>query len=254
MLVNPWRQGRSCVVHPSEYVSLPLCKRQYSPSARPTAALRERSVILRSAVGIMCVLFFCMHARADYIILPLWDDQDSATVSLGETFDLDIVLDSDASDEHISAIFQVVFSSPGLSYQSYEWYAPYENETDDDDSTPLWTALTTLLTADLFSGPLDVVDVELSNATDGGGGGPSPFGIGKLVTLELLVPADYTGPETVTISAVSDQFFAGVQGGSLVYVDADSGPSFELTIIPEPASVAMLIVPLAILVRRRQSR
>ena len=210
-------------------------------------------MMLRTAIAAVCVFAFFTHAGADYIIRPLCGGLDSATVDLDETFDLDIVLDSNASDEHISAILQVVFSAPGLSYQSYEWHAPYTNQTDDDDSTPFWTAVPTLLTADSFSGgEPDAVDLELSNATDGGGGSPPTFGTGTLVTLTLLVPADYAGPEAVTISAEPDEFFAGVQGGSLVYVDADSGPSFELTIIPEPASIGLLIAGGLLALRRRR--
>ena len=82
----------------------------------------------RGGIVVVAVLAASMvSAEGAYIVTPLSEGIGSRTVDLGESFDLDVVLTSDAADEHLSAVFRVAFSSPGLSYESYQWLSPYAN-------------------------------------------------------------------------------------------------------------------------------
>lgn len=185
-----------------------------------------------SAVCALTVLSYCGNATADYVLTPRSGGSGSAIVGRGRTLNLNLGLTSDSSDTHTSAIFRVVFSSPGLTYQSYLWQAPYSNTSGDDDSTPRAEQLPVTLTADTLSGPSfppGVVDVELSNVVESG-----TFGQGSLVTLTLGVPAGYTGPDSITISAAPDTFANGFDE-----IVTTAGPPFTLTIVPEPSAAVL---------------
>ena len=67
--------------------------------------------------SIFAVCLVAAPALADYTFELLSNNMNSVDVEPGDTFDLDIILTSDGSDVHDTAIFRVVFSSPGLSYQ-----------------------------------------------------------------------------------------------------------------------------------------
>ena len=204
-----------------------------------------------SRVGVlalaMCLLPLPVYAT--YIITPLSSGASSLDLLPGDSFDLDVVLTSGASDEHLSAIFRVIFSSPGLSYESYDWQVPYANGTQDDDSDPLIGDLPVLLDADTLTGPgypTGVVDVELSNVVPD----PSiPFRTGTLVTLTLEVPLDYPVPETVTIGIEPDQLYHGLEE-----IPTTAGPDFTLHVVPEPAGLCLLIAAAAFLGRRPRRR
>ena len=158
------------------------------------------------------VLMFWMAlacARGDYVMSLSSGGTNAVTVARGGAVNLDVVLTSTAADGHNSAIFRLIATAPGLSYESYSWQAPYLNGTLDDDSKPLMKDLPTVLTASTLQGlgyPADIVDVELSNVTGDG----SDFTNGTLVSLVLRVPADYQGPESITItgapSAIANGF------------------------------------------------
>ena len=196
---------------------------------------------MRLVAVAVSVLALAAPAGGGYIITPVSGGLGSATVNPGDAIDLDIHLTSDAADEHTSAIFSLVFSKPGLVYEGYAWTAPYSNGTDDDDSKPLAGILPQTLDSDTLTGlgyPADTVDVELSNATNGGTVPPAGFGTGTVATVTLRVPADYSPvPDTITIGVDPDTLADGFNT-----VDTTPGPAFELTILPEPASIALLAV------------
>ena len=198
---------------------------------------------LTLSIVVICAL--AVPASANYVITPLCDGLSSKTVLPGESFDLDIVLTSDGSDVHDSAIFQVVFSKPSLSYNSYTWYSPYLNGTDDDDSTPIIGDLPLILDADTLSGagyPAGVVDIELSNTAD------SDFVIGTLATLTLEVPSGWsTIPDSVLISIVPDTFADG-----FATIPTTAGQEFTLNIVPEPASLGLLAIGSLAAFRRKR--
>ena len=206
---------------------------------------------MRVLTAMVCVLVLSSPAVGSYIITPLSGGSSTATVFLGDTISLDVALTSDASDEHTSAIYRVVFSAAGLSYDSYLWAAPYTDGTDDDDSKPPATHLPALLHAVTLSGqgyPDGVIDVELSNVTDGSEFPPSKFGTGVVTTLMLRVPPDYPAPSTIMITVEHDTLADG-----FVVVPTTDGTPFELTILPEPTTLALLgtAVLSALMMRRR---
>lgn len=179
-----------------------------------------------------------------YIVTPLHGGQSSFTVEPNQAFDLDIVLTSDAADQHNSAIFRVNFRhdtdpAPGLRYDSYIWSAPYETGTFWDDSKPIRSALPAVLDANTLSGPgytPGVVDVELSNVIPTGYG---LFGQGVLTTLTLTVPATFAPDQTLWINVQPDTFANGFDE-----IPTTAGPVFALHIVPEPGSC--LLVGLAL--------
>jgi len=208
-------------------------------------------------IGLMMAALLVLPslAGADYILSVRHDGGSSATVAPDTAVTLTLELDSDAGDEHISCFLRVVFSAPGLVYESCTWSSPYLNGTLDDDSVPLVGDLPEVLTDDIVPWTPDEVDIELSNVTeDGGSGPPAAFGEGTLVTLTLRVPGDYSGAGTVTIDA-DPVIFSLKTGlpGERVDVDTSPGESFILT-IPEPTTLALLAVGGLLGPRRRRRR
>lgn len=149
-----------------------------------------------------------LNARAAYSLFLASEGAAGRNVQVGESFKLDIILVSDGSDVHNSAIFRLIFSAPGLFYDSYSWNPPYSNGTAEDDSKPLHQRLPLRLEAKTLSGigyAAGVVDVELSNVT----GSQPGFGAGILASLILSVPLDYAGPTNITVTAQPDSFANG---------------------------------------------
>lgn len=186
-------------------------------------------------------------ASGAYMVGATSNGMASRTVQPGNSFQLDLVLTSDASDEINSAISRLVFSEGGLLYTGYSWTAPFENGSVTDDSVPkMPDDLPALLDEDTLSGvgyADGVVDVELSNVILTA----DRFGEGILVSLMLTVPSDYMGEETIVISPVPDTFANGFD-----VVQALPGGSFTL-IIPAPAGVALGgLAGIGLLNRRRR--
>lgn len=211
----------------------------------------------RLVLCLACVLALTSTACADYIISPeLQNGSTSVSLAPGDPFDLYIRLTSDDSGQHNSVIFQVVFEewstglpAPGLSYETYDWRASYQNRSEgslDDDSHLLDTDLPAILAEDTLSGagyPANTVDVELSNVLDTGA-----FGVGDLVVLTLKVPYGYTGSDTVRISVVPDTIAEGFSE-----ITTTAGDDFMLTVVPEPGTMVLLGLSCLLLARRRRS-
>jgi hypothetical protein len=197
----------------------------------------------RAVLAALLVSAACVPAQGDYLLTPLCDDAHSLTLLPGSGFDLDMVLTSTDANVHDTAIFLVEFSHGGLEYQSYQWYGDYTAGGLDDESDPNLTDLSAgaiTLDEDTLPGT-GRVDVKLENLTEQG----TVFAAGKLVTLSLHVPPDMPQQE-ITIEVVIDQFFDGQQ-----LIAAAPGQPFTLTVIPEPACLA-LILPGVLLLRRRR--
>jgi hypothetical protein len=178
-----------------------------------------------------------------YTLTPLSNGLSARSLSPGDSFALDMVLTSDTGAMHTSSVFDVGFSgnglsySPGIVYQSYTWASPYDNGTIDDDSHPLYSALPQTITG---------TKVNLSNVMPMV---PVAFHTGTLVTLNFTIPSNYqlgTTLQTITFSAQPDQFYNGTDE-----VPTTAGTNFILTIIPEPASVLVLLAGIAGLKRKR---
>lgn len=177
-------------------------------------------------------------ARADfavarYVMALSSGGANEATLRRGEALNLDVMLSTRTGATHNSAIFRLVSSAPGLVYESYNWHAPYLNGTVDDDSKPLRRDLPAALSAATLQGPgypANAVDLELSNVT----GDDGSFGAGKLVSVALRVPADYTGPSTIEISAVP----TALANGFDLEPTTAAGP-FTLHVAPPPPAYSV---------------
>lgn len=185
----------------------------------------------RRTLPAIVVGFASSQAMADYTISMTSGGEPSAVVLPGNSFVLDIGLWSSTQAVHNSSIVRVVFSEPGLVYESYEWHAPYTNGSSFDDSLPHASALPAILNAGLLSGPAyppDVVDVELSSVVPTG-----HFGQGDLVSMLLTVPADYSGPSQIDIWLEPDTIANG-----FTEVHVSPSPVF-LLIVPSPSSASL---------------
>lgn len=208
-------------------------------------------------IAVALVAAYAGVAHADYIVTPLVGGTSSANVFPGDLFDLDIVLTSDAGDQHNSAIFRLEFWTAGLAYDWYEWAAPYETGTIWDDSHPFLTDLSVTLGPDTFIDPVNPIprtDIELSNVVPIG---QPYFGEGTLVTLGFHVPVDFPPNQIVLISVVPnasndpDNSVLVIANGFDI-IPSTPGPVFALHILPEPgAGQSALIVLLVALARPR---
>lgn len=185
------------------------------------------------------------EVQASYILTPVSGGASTLEVTAGESFDLDVMLASDAGDVHNSAIFRVVFSEPGLVYESYSWSSPYDTGSIFDDSAPFIDDVAVVLDALTLSGigyPDGVVDVELSNVVAGGG----VFGEGLLASLTLSVPRDFaTG--SFFISLMPDTIANGFDE-----IETTSRSAFELIVVPGPGGLAVITAGCACRVSRRK--
>ena len=157
-------------------------------------------------------------AEADYVMSVLHEGDSSVVVVPGSRFTVAVELSSNGMDQHNSAIFRVVFSDPGLVLEGYTWGAPYENGTVTDFSTPRLNTLPQLIDADTYDNGDSAVDMYMSNVN------AAPFGIGTLLTLDVLVPADYAGPNQVSLQVVPDTLSLGFPPA----VPTISGPVFTV--------------------------
>lgn len=195
----------------------------------------------RAVCTVVSCLALSASAHAAYVLTPLCEGGSTATVALGSSLTLELFLTSTAGDTHNSAIFDLVFTQPGLRYDAYAWSAPYLNALPNDDSTPLFTALPVLLAEDTLTGtghPAGLVDIELSNVLIG-----STFGAGQLVSLTFTVPEDYGYLGWVYIAVAPETFANGFNE-----IPTSAGQVFALQVVPEPMTCIGLA--LAALLRR----
>lgn len=178
------------------------------------------------------VLSPCAVAHGAYTLTPLVGGLNKVDVMPGDSFDLDIVLTSDAADDHLSSEFRVLFSDPGIQYNSYQWGNGYTNGGIDDVSVPSLGDLTTTIQSNSYNPTADI-DVYFSNLTDDG----AMFGEGVLVTLSLTVPADWVpGPDSITISLEPELFFDGFEA-----IPTVASSTFMLN-IPSPGGISAFAV------------
>lgn len=173
----------------------------------PADTAIKRCFSLRAGAVVCLLLGLAAPVRAAYTIALFSNGEDSVAIQRGDSFDLEIWLSSNTSQENNSVIVRVAFSAAGLIYEGLEWEVPYT--ADHDDSTPAIAGLpmSEALTESTVSGPgypAGVVDLEISNVILA-----DTFHSGKLATLSLSVPSDYTGPDVVCIGVVPDTIADG---------------------------------------------
>jgi hypothetical protein len=203
-------------------------------------SLISRGVILACVVGASGG-----STSASYVMTPVSNGATFLEITPGESFQLDIELSSSGDVVHNSAIFRVIFSEPGISYDGYSWANPYETGSMFDDSDPFIDELSVQLDASTLTGlgyPDEIVDVELSNVVAGGG----VFAHGLLVSMDLTVPADFA-LGSVFIDLMPDTLANGFDE-----IPTTSVQSFELVVVPGPGALAFLA--LAGLARRSRRR
>lgn len=197
-------------------------------------------------LGLLFVAALGAPASAAYTLTPLSGGSNQRDVVWGGSFGLDIVITSDASDVHTSAIFQLRFTQPGLVLSDYVWDAPYGTGDIFDDSKPHHAALPAAITPSTLEGglhPPGLTDLEMSNALIG-----PTYGVGTIVHLEFSIPSNfgYTGP--IFISINPDQIANGFN-----QIDSAGGQVFRLDVaeIPSPMTLAPAVCLIAAWGRRR---
>ncbi|MBL8745784.1 MAG: hypothetical protein JNK58_05430 [Phycisphaerae bacterium] len=204
--------------------------------------------MFRPAQGLLLAMALAAPASASYIMTPLSAGLHQRDVAWGQSFALDIVITSDVSDTHTSAVFQVRFTQPGLVLTNYQWDAPYQTGSIFDDSKPAFADLPMPITPSTLQGgayPPGLNDLELSNVLIG-----ANYGQGTIVRLNFTVPSNYgyTGP--IFISLNPDQIASGFNE-----VPTTAGQVFRLNVaeIPAPgASFLFFSIAAASFARRRR--
>ncbi len=180
-------------------------------------------------------------AHADYEVSPRSGGLHGITVQPGDSFVLDLVLTTDASDQLDGATFTVRFSEPGLRYDGYAWGAPFVPGFDNSNPKngfPVTLGVSTYVAGSFDPGEVDVYFDAFSS---------TPFSTGTLLSLFLTVPEAY-GSNFIVIDVVPDGFFLGAQD-----IPTTSG-QFVLNIVPEPTSILLTLLGCAGIMSRRQRR
>lgn len=174
----------------------------------------------------LCGLLAAARLQADYTVALQSEGLSTRTVRVGEEFDLDVWLDSDAQDQHWAAVLRLEFSSSGLQLVRCDWSSPFVTGGEDDVSVPGVAGLPARIRTDLVPdgpGVSNRVDVFLSNFTTAQQG----YRIGRLVRMRLAVPPDYVGVDRIQVQVVPESF-----GDGFAIVPARAGEPFSLRIAP----------------------
>ncbi len=168
------------------------------------SGLRFRRLALATLLGV----WLSALAHAGYTVALLSDGLAARTARVGEEFNLDVQLTSDALDQHWATDLRVEFSSSGLQLIGYEWSSPFITGGLDDASVPAVAAVPSIIRAGLVPdgpGVSNRVDLFLSNFTTNTVG----YRDGRVVRLRLAVPADYVGVDKIRAQIVAAMFGDG---------------------------------------------
>lgn len=202
--------------------------------------IRSRFVAVAVACGVFLILASRVHAGV--ATLELSSGADVIVVSPGEAFSIDVVLEAPEGVTHNSSLFSLIFTQPGLIFESYSWAAPYENETVFDFSSPLWSELPQPVVPGLNPGPAS--EVMLSNVVASGW-----FGSGVLVTLSLRVPGDWTEQSGIGIAVIPDSFADGFE-----MIEVVGGDGVLVSVVPSVGGAWVLLCSGIVQSARRRRR
>lgn len=177
------------------------------------------------------------------LLRPLIGGQSTVVVSPGDTLRVDLVMSTVTEERFDAALFRVSLSSSGLVLTDYSWTAPFSPMFDL--SQPNLAELPLNISEDYLSGPnypSGVADVEFGNLTDAG-----VFGQGTLLTLSLLVPSNWSGPDDVTLRAEPDLFTRGFDEIAVFSFD-----TLDIHILPSPGPLVGLALAWSTVCRRRR--
>lgn len=144
----------------------------------------------------------------------------------GETVNITVSLDGADTDIYTSAVFRVVFTSPGLVLDDYLFAAPFETGTFLDGSLPGVKSLPLSIQDDTLSGPtwpIETADLLFDNFLISDLASP-----GDLLELSVSIPSDFPVGESVFVAVVPREI---ADGGELI--DASTGLILELVIEDE---------------------
>lgn len=188
------------------------CTPPHSRGPRPPRSRHTHA--LGSSLRLCLALAFLFHITpntlATYTVALVSAGLPSRTVKPGDAFDLDFELSSDSVDRHDSSVLHLLFSSSGLILHGYSWANPYQTAGPDDTSVPTHATLPVPITATTASGtalPADTADLWFSNLTTSS----FAFGVGRVLRLALSVPAQYTGPDLISIRLAEATLARGIR-------------------------------------------
>lgn len=175
-------------------------------------------------------VFFCLVVfpvvRAEYLMALSSGGRSSVELTRGQSVAIDLDLFSaGGGDQQNVAILRLLVSAPDLVYVGYEWFEPYRNGDDSDDSSPGHIELPLRLTNSANGSP---PVISLSNFIPADSA-QERFQTGRLLRLQFQVPEDYSGPDSIVLTAVAETFADGFRR-----IAVRSIPNFEIRIVPRP--------------------
>ncbi|MCC7375101.1 MAG: hypothetical protein IT581_10620 [Verrucomicrobiales bacterium] len=194
---------------------------------KPNPASRRSTRRASSSEWIVAAVLLFAGQRAvwsDYLVKLTSNGSDQVMLAPGRAFVLDVEVSGPSNEISDSAELRLRFSAPGLVLQSCAWSPPYVSGGTDDVSLPAPSSLPAAIDVSAVTSagfpPADV-DLYFSNlAANAASATP-----GRLIRLNLSVPANYNGPETITVEALPILFALGFDA-----VKSAGGPLFPIRI------------------------
>ena len=141
----------------------------------------------------------------------------------GETVDIAIAIDGDATDFYTSAVFRVVFTAPGMVLDEYVFASPFDTGTFLDGSLPGVKSLPVSIEHETLEGsgyPSETADLLFDNFLLSGFASP-----GDLLELSISIPEDFPTGDSVYVAVVPDEIADGFD-----ILESASGTVLELVV------------------------